>query len=193
MLNQRLRHTRVHMIVRHVIADPIGTPTQGKFTEITRAHHKRTLLIGESEQEARSLSRLDVLECGVIHRFPSRLRMADVLEHLLSTWSNVDGLIGTAGCAHDPPGLVQRPLARGKSRQSVAKYIGAWETQNVHRLCANDDRLRRIQSSGYADHDLVDAGRLQSLHQSLHLDLVHLTTALVSLVRVARNIGEALV
>src|SRR5512146_255132 len=128
-----------------------------------------------------------------MHRFGGRMWMADVFEHEFRTWPNIAFLTAAPDRAHQPPRLIQGPLAGGKSREGIAEHVRAWETQHIHRLGAHDHGLSRIQPPRHSDHDLADSSRPETLHQSLHLDLVYLLTAFVSSRRVAGNIGNAVV
>ena len=62
MLNERLRYRGVDIVVRHLIADPIGAPTQRQFGEISGADHQALVLVRQPEQIIGAKSGLDVLE-----------------------------------------------------------------------------------------------------------------------------------
>ena len=56
----------------------------------------------------------------------------------------------------------------------------------------DDQRLRRIEATGDADHDLVETRALQPLAQAVRLDVVGLEAELVQARIVVRHEGEAL-
>ena len=93
VLDQGLRHARVDGVMRHVVADAVGTPSERQLAEVTGADDHRVVQIGEPEQMVGALARLYVLEGDVVVVVAADVRMADVLEHL-----QADGRISSS-CA----------------------------------------------------------------------------------------------
>ena len=79
-----------------------------------------------------------------------------------------------------------------KAGHGVGQNISAGQLKTIHRPSSYDERLRRIQSAGYADNDLLDACGSQTLHQTMHLDVVRLVGLFIASHCVAGNEGEAL-
>jgi len=82
VLDQRLGHGGVHVVVGHVVAHSVRTPSEGQLAEVSRSNDESVVLIGEAEEVARPLSCLDVLEGHIVHRLSPGERVANVLEHL---------------------------------------------------------------------------------------------------------------
>src|SRR5579864_6186483 len=96
MLDQRLRHRRVDIIMRHVIADAKGAPAESKFGQIARSDHQAASLIGETKQIVGTQSCLYVLERHVVNWLALGERMTHIREHLLGRRPDVDLLAGRA-------------------------------------------------------------------------------------------------
>ncbi len=192
MRDQRLRHAGIDVVMRHVVADAVGAPAQCELAQVAGADHDAVVVIGQPEQVIGALAGLHVLEGYVVDRLAVSERMAQVLEHRQAARPDVDLARGAADHLHQPPGLLQGAIAGGKARHREAEDIGARQSQPVHRLGADQQRMGRIQAAGDADHHLRDAGGRQTLHQRLHLDLVDLVAAFVAPPAIGRHIGEAL-
>ena len=65
------------------------------------------------------------------------------------------------------------------------------QAEQVHRAGADEQRLGRIETAGDAEHDLLDAGRREPLHERRDLDAVDLGTALVTGRRIGWHVGKA--
>ena len=50
MLDQRLRHAGIDIVVRHLVADAIGAPAERQFRQIAGAEHEAAVVVGEPEQ-----------------------------------------------------------------------------------------------------------------------------------------------
>ena len=81
VLDQRLRHAGVDVVVRHLVADAVGAPAQRQLGEVAGAQHDPAALVGGAEQVVGAQPGLDVLERDVVHRLARRERVAQVLEH----------------------------------------------------------------------------------------------------------------
>ena len=58
--------------MRHLIADPVGTPPEGELGKVSGAHHQAMALVGEPKQIIRAQSGLDVFEGDVVDRLAAR-------------------------------------------------------------------------------------------------------------------------
>ena len=67
VLNQRLGHARVDAVMRHVIADAVGAPSERQLAQVAGADHQPAVEIGQAEQMAGALARLHVLEGDVVN------------------------------------------------------------------------------------------------------------------------------
>ena len=66
VLDQRFRHRGVHVVMAHVVADPVGAPAERQLREIARAEHERLALVGEAEEVIGAQPRLHVFEGHVV-------------------------------------------------------------------------------------------------------------------------------
>jgi len=66
VLDERLAHRAVHVVVRHVVADPVGHPAQRQLAQVARPQHQRVVLVGQPEQVRCPLPRLHILKRYVI-------------------------------------------------------------------------------------------------------------------------------
>ena len=67
----------------------------------------------------------------------------------------------------------------GEAGHGISQYVGPRQTEQIHRLRCHDQRVRRIQPAGYADHYPLRSDRAQSLHKSSDLDVVCFVTILL--------------
>ena len=88
--DQRLGHGRVDRVVRHLVADAVRAPAQRELGQVARADHEAALVVGEPEQVRGALAGLDVLERDVVDLLAARVRVLEVLEHLLGARADVD-------------------------------------------------------------------------------------------------------
>ena len=72
ILDQRLAHRAVHVVVAHVVADAVGAPAERELRQVAGAEHERVALVGEAEEIIGAQARLHVLERDVVDRL--RLR-----------------------------------------------------------------------------------------------------------------------
>ncbi|MCY1509157.1 hypothetical protein D9M68_434900 [compost metagenome] len=117
--------------------------------------------------------------------------MAQVLQHGQAAGADIDLGGAAAHHLHQLARLVQCAVAGGEAGHGVGEDIGARQPQPVHRLGADQQRMRGIEPARNADHHLADLAGRQPLHQRLHLDVVDLHAALVALARVGRHVREA--
>ena len=108
VLDQRLRHAGVDVVVRHVVADAVGAPAERQLAQVAGADDQAAVQVGEPEQVAGALAGLDVLERDVVDRLAARIRMADVGQHLLAARPDVDLVRAAAHRRHQAPRLLER-------------------------------------------------------------------------------------
>src|SRR4051812_23887032 len=66
MLNERLRHRNVHVVMGHVITDSVRHPAECKFAEVTRSKDKRMMQICEAKKMRSAFSSLNILEGQIV-------------------------------------------------------------------------------------------------------------------------------
>ena len=93
---------------------------------------------------------------------------------------------------HQRMRAVERVPAGGEAGQRVAEDVAARQAEPVEGAHRDQRRLRRVEPARDADHDLLEAGRGEALHQPLDLDVVDLGAALVAARGIGRHVGEAL-
>ena len=84
MLDQRLRHAGIDVVVRHLVADAVGAPAQRQLRQIAGADHDAVVVVGQAEQIVGAQPGLHVLERQVVDRLALRERVADVAQHALA-------------------------------------------------------------------------------------------------------------
>ncbi len=70
-------------------------------------------------------------------------------------------------------------IRRRESRHRVSQNTAARQPQQIERLRANNQRLRRIQPAGNANDHLSESGRAQPLRQTGDLNVIGLVTILL--------------
>ena len=105
MLDQRLRHAGIDVVVRHLVADAIGAPAQRQFRQIAGADDDAVVVVGQPEQVVGAQAGLHVLEGDVVDRFAVGVGMADVGQHLLRRGADVEFRRGRAQRLHQRQAL----------------------------------------------------------------------------------------
>ena len=82
VLDERLRHAGVDVVVRHLVADAVGAPAQRELGEVAGAEHDAAAVVGQPEQVVGAQAGLHVLEGDVVDRLAVGEGVADVVEHL---------------------------------------------------------------------------------------------------------------
>ena len=177
--DERFRHGSVHVVVRHLVADPVSAPAERQLAQIARADDHRPVAVGQPEQVAGALARLYVLERDVVDLFPFGKRVADVLEHLVARRPDVDRLPRHTQGFQKAQGALLGPVGCGVARQDVRQDVRARQVEPVHGARRDDQRLRRVEPAAHTEDDLLDAGGAQPLRQGGDLDVVCLVAALV--------------
>ena len=147
-------------------------------------------MIRQAEEMARPIASLHVLEGDVIYRLAARERVADVAQHLEARRPDINLGRGDFQRPHQPPGVLLGAVAGGEGRHGVGEHVLPRQAQAIHRPAGDDQRLRRIQPPGDADHQLRNARGAQALLQPVDLDVIRLVAAFVALGRVVRDVGE---
>ena len=66
VLDQRLGHPGVDVVVRHLVAHPVGAPAQRQLRQVAGAQHDAVVVVGQPEQVVGAEPRLHVLEGDVV-------------------------------------------------------------------------------------------------------------------------------
>ena len=66
VLDQRLRHRGVDVVVAHLVADAVGAPAQRQFGQVAGADHDAVVVVGEPEQIVGAQARLHILKGDVV-------------------------------------------------------------------------------------------------------------------------------
>src|SRR6202020_1311770 len=124
VLDQCLGHTGVDVVMRHLIADTVGGPTQSQLGKVASTKHYAAALVSQAEQVVGAQPGLDVLERDVVNLFAAGERMIHFLEHQLCSFGDVDfGKSDTEGATQLDRiafGVLTGREARQGKRQNVA-------------------------------------------------------------------------
>ena len=192
VLDQRLRHAGIDVVVRHLVADAIGAPAERQFRQVAGAEHDPVDMVGGTEQVVGAEARLHVLEGDVVDRLPAAVGMTEVGQHLPRRRADIQLMRRHADRRHQPVRIALGAVGRPEARHGIGDDVGARLAQQVHRLGRDDQRLRRVEPARDADDDALDPRRLQPLGQAGDLDVVGLVAILGEPPRVGRDEGEAL-
>ena len=179
VLDQRLRHAGVDVVVRHLVADAVGAPAERQLGQVAGADHDAAVLVGEPEQVVGAQPGLHVLEGDVVDRLAAREGMAEVGEHLLRRRPDVDLRRRSRRAPASAPrrcswcarwwrsraGCRPRMFSRGRPSQSMARAA-------TISACVESRPPETPMTARF------DAGRLQPRGQALDLDVVGLVAIL---------------
>ena len=129
VLDQRLGHRGVDVVVRHLIADPVGAPAERQLGEVAGADHEPAVLVGEPEQIIGAQARLHVLEGDVVDFLVPAEGMADVLQHLRGRGADVEFLPMCLQRLHQRQRIGLALAAGGKARHGVGKDVFARQAE----------------------------------------------------------------
>ena len=120
VLDQRLRHAGVHVVVRHVVAHAVGAqPSASSTGRRCRPPCRRgSWPAGRGARCARRPARS---RTSRRRPFCPGERVADVVEHLHARWPDIDLLGGDAQRLHQPPGLALGARRWWRSRASCRR------------------------------------------------------------------------
>ena len=123
VLDERLGHGAVDVVMRHLVADAIGAPAEREFRQIAGADHDGAMAVGEPEKERAARAGLHVFIGRVVDLLAARGRMIDIGKHPPAGVGNVDFLRRDAERAHQPPGAVFRALRSGEGGQRIGENV----------------------------------------------------------------------
>ena len=192
VLDQRLRHARVDVVVRHLVADAVGAPAQRQLREVTGAQHDPAALVGRPEEVVGAQPGLHVLERHVVHRLACRERMPQLAQHEPRGLGDVELGERHAERLGQADRVALRAVARREARQREREDVRARPLLPVHRLGRHDQRVGRVKAARNADHDLGVRERPQPLLKACDLDVVGLEAVLGKARRVGGHEREAL-
>jgi hypothetical protein len=118
--------------------------------------------------------------------------MAHVLQHLHRGGLDVDFLAGDAERLHERPRVGLGALGSGEAGHGETEDVRARQFEHVEGPRGHEQRMRRVEAAGDADHHALAVGDLQALHQSLHLDVECLVAVGVQAQRIVRHEGKAI-
>src|SRR5687767_9745275 len=104
MLDQGLRYRCVHVVMRHLVPNSIGGPSQGELAKVARPQNQSVVKVRQAEQVRGSFPGLDIFKSDVMNRLRFCKWMADVLEHLDTARADVDFFALHAEGLHEFPG-----------------------------------------------------------------------------------------
>ncbi len=141
VLDQGLGDRRIGVVVRHLIANPVGAPSEAQLGEVAGPDHQTSMMVRQPEEIVGAQPGLDVFEGHVVEGFAGCRSVPDILQHLARRRANVDLRAADPERLHQPPGIGFRRLAGGKSGERVGEDIGARHSQPVHDPRRHDQRL----------------------------------------------------
>ena len=169
ILHQRLGHTAVDAIHRHVVA-VVGAPAKGQLRQVARAYDHRSHLVGHVHQNLCSLTGLSVL---VGHIMLLHV-VADILEMLRHGLGNADFTPSDAERLHQADSILMRPVGSAEARHGDADDTRARKAETVEGTHSDKQRQRGVEAAADADDGLVAVGMLQALAQGEGLDVQNL-------------------
>ena len=153
VLDQRLGHAGVDVVVAHLVTDAVGAPAERELGEVPGAEHDRVVVVCQPEQVVGAQPGLHVLERDVVHRFAAGEGMAEIAQHLPGGRPDVQLLLRHAERGHEGDGVGLGGLARGEAGQGVAEDAVARAAEQVHRLGGDDQGVGGVEPARDADHD----------------------------------------
>ncbi len=192
MLDQRLRHAGIDVVVRHLVADAIGAPAQRQLRQVAGADHDAVVVVGQAEQIVGAQTGLHILERQVVDRLAPRERVADIAQHAFGGGADVELPPGDAESLHQPDRVRLGVRGGGEAGHGVGKDIAARQPEQVERPAAHDQRVGGIEPARHADHHAFDPGRAQPLRQAGDLDVVGLVAILLEPCGIGRHERKAL-
>ena len=146
--HQRLRHARVDVVHRHVVA-VVGAPAQRQLREVARADDEPADLVGDVHQDLRALARLGVFVGHVV----LALVVADVPEVLPHGVADGDHPQRRAQDLGQPLGVAARARRGAEAGHGDGDDPRARQPRQVERLRRHQQRQRRVQPARDADGD----------------------------------------
>ncbi len=118
--------------------------------------------------------------------------MPDIPQGLGRDGGDVDFGGRRAKGLHQAPGVCAGAGRGSKAWHGIGQHIAARQAETVHRLGADDERVRRVEAAGDPQHDLLHPRGRKARHQPLDLDVVGLIAVLIEAHGIGRDEGEAL-
>jgi len=184
VLDQRLGHTAIDVVVRHLVADTVGRPAQSEFGQIPGPQHDAAALVGQPEQVVSAQTGLNVLESDVIHLLAAGERMPDLGEHQFGGGLDVDGLERHPQGVGEPDGIGLGALARREPGQCERENVTARPVFSIHCARGDDQGVGRVEATGEPEDHLRVVECPQPLLQAGHLDVVGLVAILLQTLRI---------
>ena len=151
--------------MRHLIANAVRVPAERQFGKVSGADHDAVVEIGQAEEVAGALASLHVFEGDIVYRIAAETDDGCPLSICMARGPNIDLFGRYAQGLHQPPRVGFGFIAGGKARHRVRQHVLPGQSQPIHRPAAHNQRLRRIQPSGNANHDFLNPVRRQPLLQ----------------------------
>ena len=183
ILDERLGHTTVDTIHRHVVAI-IGGPAQRQFGEVASTHHQCVELVGEVHEYLCTLSGLRILVGGVMGFHI----VADILEMLLHGLGDGDFHLRDAQLLHQGDSILVGAVAGAEAWHGDTHNTLAVVAQLIEGPDTHQQSQRRVQTTANAYDHVLTVGVQQALGQSRHLDIKDFLAGLGHAV-VGRNKG----
>src|SRR5208337_2131784 len=160
--------------------------------QVAGANHQPAAQIRQPEKMACALAGLHVLEGDVVNLFALGVGMPDVLEHLHAAWPDVYFVSRAAERLHQTSRLLESSRAGRKARHRHSENIFARRAETVHRTCAYQQRMGRIDSARDSDHDALESGRADARREALDLDVEDFGASLVARRGIGGHVRESL-
>ena len=170
------------MIHRHLVAVE-RAPAERRFGQIARADDEAAAAVRQIHQNLRAFPRLRVL----VSRVENVLRVPDVGEVLLHCGNDGNFLRGNAEPLHQIERVPARARRRSRPGQRVSANARGIEPEPRERLFRDENRERRIQTAGNAEHDVFRLCVLQPAHQPRDLDFESFAAAFALELRLGGN------
>ncbi len=163
--DEGLGHADVHVIHRNVVAG-VGAPTERGLGEIACAEDEAADLVRHVHQDLRALAGLGVFVNDVV----LGLVVADVGKVLAA--GGVDGNGAQLGAEDFDQlgGVVLGARGGAKARHGDRDNAAAVEAELVKGVDGHEERERRVEPAGDADHELFRAGVAEALGEAGGLD-----------------------
>ena len=146
MLDQGLGDRRIGVVMRHLIADPVGAPAETELGEVAGADHQPAIVVRQPEQVIGAQSGLDILVGHVVHGLAGRRGVPDVLSICRAAGRMSISAPVTPSAFIKRHALALVVVARCKARESVGEHVAARHPQPVHDPRRDDQCLGRVRA-----------------------------------------------
>ena len=183
--HQRFGDGGVHTVHTHMVT-VIGRPAERQFGQIARADHHAALLVRQIHQHQRAHTRLRVFK-GYAVIVPV---VSNVGKVLIDRRLDVYGLQGHAVGFRQLFRVAAGAGGRAEARHGNGKDAPAVQTEAVKRMRHHNERQRRIQPAGQADHHGFRVGVRNTARQTGRLNGQDLLAAFAALFAVFGHKGQ---